>query len=415
MRKMLVTFIAGALLATAAGPAFATQWVQFRYDAGQSGVNPEETTITPANADTWQVDWELYPGTKRYTTAPIVTEDQVFVGGSKLLGDGSPKAYVWSFDVATGAVNWVRPLSCAKVRPSSMALSLGTIVVSLTGCAPAFPAGDRIAFLDAVTGAHLRTRQLNGNAGPPTVDGGTAVVNNAGEIAVIDIATRSITDIFFINEAFQASGTREPWPVIDGNVYTNDSGRGGPAVAGDVLVTNTNEVRTYSLTDGSMTDRFVCTEEDERLACAIDRTSGDVLWSTQETELLSNALVVDDVVYHVCGFLSGTGLPLQSLCAFDLQTGSLIWNAETTGLVALGQTHGWRPIFAGGVVFVGGFDTESGEPAVAGFDAATGDFVTGQLAGTPWGDFFIPGGMFMAVANGLLVTSVPAVRVTSFG
>jgi outer membrane protein assembly factor BamB len=412
-RKLFIALITGSLL-TAASPALATQWVQFRFDGGQSGVNPDEATITVSNADAWRVGWELYPSARRYTTAPIVTEDQIIVGGSKLLGDGSAKAAVWSFDVATGAVNWVRPLTCARVRPSSMALGQGTIIASLIGCAPAFPAGDRVAFIDATTGAHLRTRQLNGNVGPPTIEGGTAVVNNAGEIAVIDIATRSITDIFFINEAFQASGTREPWPLIDGTVYTNDSGRGGPAVAGDVLVTNTNEVRLYSLADGGLVDRFVCTEEDERLACAIDMATGDVLWSRQEAEWLSNVLVVDDVAYHVCGFPSGTGLPLRSLCAFDLDTGSPIWNGDDTGLIALGETHGWRPIFAGGVVFLGGFDLDSGEPAVMGFDPASGDVVTNQLDGTPWGDFFIPGGKFLAVANGLLVTTVPAVRVMSF-
>jgi hypothetical protein len=124
-------------------------------------------------------------------------------------------------------------------------------------------------------------------------------------------------------------------------------------------------------------------------------------------------LVVGQVVYHVCD-ATGTGRPEETLCAFDLHTGSLLWLGEGDDLLALGQTRGWRPFYAGGIVFVGGFDTVSGESAVVGFDAATGDVVTTQVDGTQWGDVYNPGGKYMAVVNGLLVTTVPAIRVTSF-
>lgn len=413
MRKTLtVSVIVGSLLATSAGSALAAQWVQFRYDAAQSGINADETAITVSNADTWAVDWELYPSsTRRYTTSPIVTEDAVIVGGSKIASNGLPKATLWSFDVDTGSMNWVRPLSCARMRLPSMGLSQGMVVASLTGCAPTL-LGDRVAFVNAATGALQRTLQFTGTVGPPTIDGGSAIFNNAGEIAVVDVATRTISDIFFINEAFQASGTKEPWPVIDGDVYTDESSLGGPSVSEGVIVTNSREVRTYSLTDGSMTGLFSC--GDEVLACAIDQTTHEVLWSKSPSELFSSMLAVGDVVYHVCD-ATGTGLPDETLCAIDLQTGLPLWVGEGDDLLALGQTRGWRPVYAGGVVFVGGLDTGSGEGAVVGFDAATGDVVTLQLDGTPWGEYFTPGGKYMAVVNGLLVTTVPAIRVTSFG
>jgi outer membrane protein assembly factor BamB len=417
-RTLIVTLMVGSLLATSAGTAFGAQWVQFRYDAAQSGINPDETAITVANADTWQVDWELYPTpTRRYTTAPIVTEDAVIVGGSKIGTNGLPRATIWSFDIATGSVNWVRPLTCTRVKAPSMALSQGRspnlVIATLTGCGPTFP-GDRVAFVNVTSGTHDWTNTLTGNVGPPTLDGSKVVLNNAGEIAVIDIGSgpRIVSDIVFINEAFQSSGTKEPWPVIGSDVYTDESSLGGPAVSNGVVVTNSREVRTYSLADGSLTALYSCGEE--VLACAIDQTTHEVLWTKPPSELLSSMLVVGDVVYHVCD-ATGTGLPEETLCAFDLQTGSPLWIGEGDDLLALGQSRGWRPIYAGGIVFVGGFDTVSGESAVVGFDAATGDVVTTQVDGTPWGDYYNPGGKYMAVVNGLLVTAVPAIRVTSFG
>jgi hypothetical protein len=397
------------LIVTTAASAYAAQWSQFRFDAGQSGINGEETTIGLSNANRWQQAWNHPPTAEQtFTTAPIVTEDTVYVGGSRINVDGLPKARVWAYDLVDGDELWVLHLPCESVQGPGMALGAGSIVATLDGCGGN---ADRVALIDALTGAKRKVLNFQHPLGSPTTVGGTAYLPNLGtsRTEVVDIASMSLVDqIFYQETPYVASGSSQPLPVVDGEVWVNAVSV-PPALSGDGLAIVFVEALGVPIDHGTPTHGGRCSEDDDLLMCAVDVSTGDVLWSK---ELVINGgfninqgLLAGDAFYSI----GSDGV----LHAYDLHTGATIWDGQSAPITMWPSyaSPNWRPIYANGVVYVTGYDAVRAMDIVIGFDAATGAIVTTRPGTTRLGP---PGGTYMAIANGRLVTTVPTVRVVTF-
>ena len=184
MKRVLVILASMGLLASGADVASAETWGQWRYDAAHSGINDAQGTITKNDALHWRVRWSKKPDEhKTYLTQAIVTETSVIVGGTKIGKDGKPHAQIWSYRPTDGAQQWVRQLPCGRVQPPAMALSDGVLLATIVDCPDPDGWQDRIAFVNATTGAKIKILPMNASVSTPTIADGMAIYDNFSESA----------------------------------------------------------------------------------------------------------------------------------------------------------------------------------------------------------------------------------------
>jgi len=83
-------------------------WTKYQHDLANSGANPDETTITPANAGTLTLKWQFRakakPDQPHYVTAePTVADDIVYIGawnGVMYALHAADGSVAWQFDTA---------------------------------------------------------------------------------------------------------------------------------------------------------------------------------------------------------------------------------------------------------------------------------------------------------------------------
>lgn len=73
-------------------------WPQFRYDTGQTGCNPYETTLSPSTVGNLTIDWSYGNGGR--LSSPVVANGIVYVGQESMNG------YLAAVNANTGAVIW---------------------------------------------------------------------------------------------------------------------------------------------------------------------------------------------------------------------------------------------------------------------------------------------------------------------
>ena len=96
MRRIRSRAVARGLIVAMAAPAHAAipaeapvDWPQFRFDDAHTGVDPFETTITPANAPQLAPAWQAQLGDIVYASSPTVVHGVVYIGSI----DGTLWAY----------------------------------------------------------------------------------------------------------------------------------------------------------------------------------------------------------------------------------------------------------------------------------------------------------------------------------
>ncbi len=391
-------------------------WLQTGFDAGRSGTNGAETTITSATVGDLAVAWSVPAGVRPH--------EAVVNGGTAYVRAGGS---VRALDVATGAERWA---------------------VTLDGGAGAAFAGNRLwvpksgdacslVALDPQTGATLGGTQMGGNPLPSTDESFSAcaatdalsygsVVGASWAYVASAIAPRgcfpdpvwqSGAGVHFEN----ADGTGSAWN--SGGLTT---GCGSPPIPALPTTLSSDGSVTYELSGTSLVrhlggsdlplpaapgfvpvptlaagGRVVLTTTDGGVV-VLDAATGAVQWSgTFGTSASVPVAVTPTTVFAADGAGTLAAFPLAgcgaATCVPD-------WTATTAGAATA------RPSVGGDVVYVGGADGGVTAFAAAGCGAATcgplwSDNVGSPVSGSPVID---QGALYVGGATTLTAYRLPA-------
>ena len=391
MKRPLKRSIVGAIAVLSLlipSVAQADEWRQYQYDAAGSGFNPNEVTISPDNANRWRVRWSKHPtATRTFRSDPLIDEDSVYVAGYQ--DGGAEKVALWSFDLATGHLNWVTRMPCAAFYPH-LIMGDGVIVVTNldddSRCADGL---DWTFFVDTETGDKKRMRD-GGLWGATMIDGDTAVT---ARLKTFELATRTFGPQIGepVSEEFHSTTTTYPLRIVDQEAWLVADERPSPnprVVVSDGIAVMAGATKAQGVPlDGSPITHYGSCPSDPLLSCAVDIETHEILWTAKSDYPIAH----EGVLYGGC----------PNLCARNLHTGEVIWSADVASSGPL--------ILAGGVLWVRLWTDSTA--TIRGYDPATGALLTRRPFTQQMGP---AGGSAMAVANGYLVSSRPSLRVVSF-
>jgi polyvinyl alcohol dehydrogenase (cytochrome) len=377
------------------------EWLHLGRDLAHTRAATDETIVGPENVDGLQPVWELSDVTG-VTGTPIIADGVVYIGDWN--GD------LWALDAATGEEIWSRGLDTSRIQ-AAVAIDDDHVFVG------AFD--PRIVALDRDTGEEVWQATVDDHpmasifGSPMYVDGlvivGVASYENVagvqefsfrGSVVALDAATGDEVWRYWTTEGDETEGPGvSVWstPAVDldrehvyvgtGQHYAEPTADRSDAIIALDLTTG-EEQWVYQYTAG---DVWVIAEPGEGLDAdigappnlftvgdtdavgagdkdgvykALDRDTGEVLWSTDLTEgglqggVMASAAVHDGSVYVMSNEASTT----SELFALDQDTGEIRWQAAV-GSLAVGPVT-----WANGVVYVtdntgniSGFDADSGE------------------------------------------------------
>ncbi len=343
-------------------------WLQFHYDAANSGYQPYETLLSPNTVSNLTTAWSANTGGS-VTSSPAVSSGVVYVGS----GGGS----LYAFKAATGALLW-SALTGGPIK-SSPALGTGGIVYvgSLDGSVYAF---------HTANGSQLWSQSTGGivESSPAVANGGVYVSSGDGNLYAFNAASGKliwatacdcigspavVNGIVYSNasekiKAFNAATGTLLW---DTEVFGSNSS--GPAVAKGIVYTGTTYVSGFSpglcaftaigltplwcdkigfnaSTDPTPTvaKGVVSIGASDGHVWAFNAASGTYLWGsvTVGSSISSSSAVANGVLY--------VGSDDGKLYAMNAASGAVLWTG-TTG----GQIHS-SPAVSEGSVYVGSDD-----------------------------------------------------------
>lgn len=315
------------------------EWTTFGYDLANTRVNPDEAIVTPENADTLEVVWEV-AGLEGVASTPAVVDGTVYVGDWT--------GAVQAIDAASGDVRW--------------STSTGDMIMSsVTVDGDDLYAASRTSLwkLDRATGAeqwHVPTSDhpiAITPSSPTVVDGHVLLGLASGELML------SMTEYSFAGSvvSFDAETGEEQWRLwTTPNDDTAGAGVGVWSTASydaDLGVAFIGTGNTYEPPAAPLSDSLL----------AIDVDTGEVVWHHQFTypDVWSsgNAGGVDGDVgagpnlwEHEGRAMVGVGDKRGVYHALDRATGEVVWEAEMTPGSLLGGVIG-TSAYAEGVIYVG--------------------------------------------------------------
>lgn len=367
MAIRLLAPLAGGLLAavllapTAAASSRAPRWTQLASDAGRTGSNPVESTLTASNASDLDVAWvrDSWRGTP------------VFGGGAGYIGNES-------FDPATG--DDLGPLEVGPVDESSPALA-GKVLLTTSWEDPG------LYSVDTSTGKSLWDRPWADAGTSPTVARGTAFTTADGVIRAIDprsgnldwkarvASERAGEPVVSDGLAFVLVQLAEPGPSGTHKLIALDSATGAVEWKRKVAY-NTSSYDWAVAGDG-----MVLTAKAGRLT-ALDTADGSTLWTSDAGCCRHAPAMADGVVYSSEWTEDG-----NTLSALDASTGEILWATPGTD-ISDGLT------VANGVVYQSAMGLEA-------YDAATGQNLLDLDIGVPWGaPIVLDGTVYVTIENG---------------
>ncbi len=360
----------GATSALSAAAAFIvrTNWTQFAYAAGHSGVNPYENVLNTATVAGLPVKWSAGLGAK-VISSPAVSTGIVYIGSS------NNKLY--AINASTHTLRWAA--TTGGPITSSPAVSAGIVVVG---------SGDgKVYGFDASTGAQTWSVTTGGAVtSSPAVSGGVAYIGSAdGKLYAIDSTTGAVN-----------------WSVSTGAPVSTS-----PAVnTKNVYVTNADGLFVYSLTthalswhaslhvsnSPSLYKNTVVVGTPLGGVVAYNATSGVRLWVKGLGGAINSTAAIDGIKGIV--YVGSTN---KNVYALAIGTGATLWAKATGGAVTS------SPALANGVLYVGSWDGK-----IYGFNAANGTIV--------WS--FATGGSVEsspAVSDGIVYVGSDSMRIYAFG
>jgi polyvinyl alcohol dehydrogenase (cytochrome) len=376
------------------------EWAHLGADLANSRAAAGEDTIGPDNVDELAPAWEL-EGAKGVTGTPLV------VDGTLYIGDWT--GTVHALDAATGDEQWSTQVGDYYIG-GAVAVDDDTVFVGT------FDA--RVVALDRETGERLWETPIGDHPmavifGSPMRVGdvvlagvasfelmvGGAAPTFRGHLVALDAATGEERWRWWATEADETAGPGVSiWssPAVDaergvvyigtGNTYTPPAAPMADALVAldlatgeELWVTQFTEGDTWTLTSPAGSDSdigappnlftvdgtdAVGVADKAGVYQALDRDSGEVLWTAELTEgglqggVLAGAAVADDRVFVASNRASTDA----DLLALDVATGEVDWRIDL-------EAHVSGPVsWANGVVYVA---DDGGR--IAGYDAASGE------------------------------------------
>jgi polyvinyl alcohol dehydrogenase (cytochrome) len=378
-----------------------SEWLHLGGDLAHTRAASDETTVGPDNAGALQPAWELSDVTG-VTGTPIIADGVVYIG------DWTGR--LWVLDAETGDEIWTRDLDTSRIQ-AAVAIDDDRVFVG------AFD--PRIVALDRETGDEVWQATVDDHpmasvfGSPIHVDGlvivGVASYENVagaedfsfrGSVVALDAATGDEVWRYWTTEGDDTEGPGvSVWstPAVDldrehvyvgtGQHYAEPTTERSDAIIALDLTTGEEQwVHQYTAGDvwvisepgegldadiGAPPNLFQVGDTDavgagdkDGVYKALDRDTGEELWSTDLTEgglqggVMASAAVHDGSIYVMSNEASTT----SELFALEQDTGEIRWQSEV-GSLAVGPVT-----WANGVVYVAdntgnisGFDADSGE------------------------------------------------------
>lgn len=384
-------------------PREPAEWLHLGRDLGHSRAAVDETILGADNVAALQPAWEL-SGVDGVTGTPIVTDGIVFIGDWT--------GQVWALDAESGESLWNHDLETARVQ-AAVALDDQRVFVG------AFD--PRIVALDRDTGEELWTAPLDDHpqaaifGSPIHVDGvvvvgvggfenmiGVETPTFRGSVVALDAVTGEELWRYWTSEGDDTEGAGvSVWstPGVDldrGHIYVGTgqhyappaSDRSDAVIALDLATGEEVWVHQFTAGDvwsmaeldagldadvGAPPNLFQVGDTDavgagdkDGVYKALDRDTGEELWSTKLTEgglqggVMASAAVQGDSVYVT----SNEASTAADLFALDRESGDIRWQTDIGGQVVGPVT------WANGVVYVA---DNTGH--ISGFDAENGDLL----------------------------------------
>ena len=351
MRGLAAALPVALLLLPGPAPAGAAagDWPTYLHDVQRTSANPDETTLSTANAATLAPLWSVATG------GPVAAGATV-VGGTAYFGSWDGNEY--AVDAATGAVRWKTFLGITKA-PSCFPPAAGvTSTAAVQGGVVYVGGGDsRWYALDAGTGAVLWSVFTGDNSATgghynwssPLLSSGFAYIGVAsfgdcplvpGQLLKVDLSTHQVVATFEAVASGQVGGGIWTSPSLDTATGTIFVDTGSPGAAGQPL--------SQAIVSLDATTLAVKGSWKVPLADAV----GDSDWST------SPILFADSGGRALVAAMNKNG----RIYAFDRGnlSGGPVWQKQVAiggDCPTCGDSSVASAAFAGGVLYVAGGNT----------------------------------------------------------
>ncbi len=331
-----------------------TDWAQFRYAPRNTGNNPYENVLGPANVANLKVSWFLNAGTNRAT--PVVVGGVAYIAAGNMdalnaatgtqiwsaaIGaDTSPAVvggvvYVGSYDknlyalnAQTGAILWKAPITHGPNTP--------TVVNGIVYVGSGASAGGQVFALNAQTGASLWTFSASRGNGSLAVYNGVVYVAG-GKLYALNATTG-------VQRWVSSAGGMQSTPVVEkGVVYTSAANgvRTFNAGTGALLWTATIGSGIDDLP--AIANGIVYIAAEDGKLHALNASTGVQLWSTAiGGYIYSSPSTANGVVY--------IGSDDTKVYALNAQTGAILWSYTTGAFIAA------SPAVVNGMVYIGSYN-----------------------------------------------------------
>lgn len=327
----------------------AGDWTRWKYDAGNTGVNPSETRLGLGNVRGLRRSWfrPLCCGGR----TPLVVGGVVYLGAEEGGPDG--RGVVHALDAATGEARWVTPTGASQ-GPKGLAMADGRVFALPVGGAEGSP----MVALDAATGGLLWSTDLTPGVstdfyGPPNVAGGVVYVTGGdAKMRALDAATGRLLWRAYVTRTQGATG---PAAVAGGLAYVVSSDGvliakdidngvnrwkafldGGGGVGSPVGAASVRGGRVYVVTDGGSVLAYAAGGCLPALICR-------PLWTTQLGDY--SPYNPTPAVGRTTVFVGGLG----RLHALDAATGRRRWAGLIEGIGE--DATSTAPVVANGVIY----------------------------------------------------------------
>lgn len=396
MLRVAVTGIIGLLLVGAglAGPTSSRasqSWIQSYHDAGHTGYNPKESTVSRSNVSQLQLLWgssaltdtvagmavdggvvyaesfastanlaaiETSTGATLWTATPgntgfsyfspiAVGDGLVFAQCSFNDQGGTSYGAVCAYKKTTGKLKWQwsSPCNCQPESGLNSPMVFADDAIYFGYSNGGAGGAEYFVALDAKSGTVLWTY---GTGGPNTAGYATVAVSNG--LVYVGCNGNNFQGVCALN---QTSGA----PVWSANIGTNSLAF---TVSNSTLIVNANliyEAIALDASTGAMLWTYTTDGNDEPVAVAknvayghgsggelfaLDASTGTQLWATSAQNLSSSPSVAHGIVYVA---QSGSNWPAAS--AYNAKNGALLWSSPG------GAGYGYvPPVVANGTLFI---------------------------------------------------------------
>ena len=362
-----------------------TDWAQYHFDAGHSGLNPYENVLSPANVGGLQLDWSYQTGGPVFSS-PAVAGGVVYVG--------SEDNNLYALNATTGALLW--KYTTGGIIGSSPAVANGAVY---------FGSFDNNLYaLNATTGALLWQYTTGGPVyySPAVANGVVYFGSSDNNLYALNATTGALLwqSTYGPADTVAVANNRVFFGSVDpttGNamIYALDAGTG--ALVWSTLVGLSNPYGGFDFSTPAVTAPYLYVnvmswmqESEYGMLLCLDMMGGGIYWQGPTGGVgldpaVGNGMVYDptEAVHHLPAWLS----------AYRMQDGVMMWQYLPNGYVG-------SPAAANGLVYFGAGST------LYGLNASTG----GLLWQYPVGVESSP-----AVANGVVYVGSGDGNLYAFG